>query len=68
MRNAVTPVEANNSRHPREGGNPVYLGVHGCTGNLDSRLRGNDGEEGSKRLRFDMVSECQGYHPLIKWP
>ena len=46
MPNAVTPVVANNSRHSREGGNPVYLGVQGCTGSLDSRLRGNDGEGG----------------------
>ena len=46
MPHEVTPVVANNSRHSREGGNPVYLGVQGCTGSRDSRLRGNDGEGG----------------------
>ena len=56
MSNAVTPVVANNSRHSHEGGNPVYLGVQGCTGSLDSRLRGNDGE-GVKRLRIKSFLE-----------
>ena len=58
MPNAVTPVVANNSRHSREGWNPVYLGVQGCTGSLDSRLRGNDGEGGLNayvRLAFDVL-------------
>ena len=32
------------NRPSSEGGNPVYLRVQGCTGSLDSRLRGNDGE------------------------
>ena len=43
MQNAVIPVDANNSRHSREGGNPVYFGFPVCQDGLDSRLRGNDG-------------------------
>ena len=44
MQNAVIPVDANNSRHSREGGNPVYFGFIGYQVSLDSRLRGNDGD------------------------
>ena len=50
MQNAVIPVDANNSRHSREGGNPVYFGFPVCQDGLDSRLRGNDGGGEAKRL------------------
>ena len=57
MPNAVTPVEANNICHSREGGNPVFLDVKGCTRTLDSRLRGNDGEGGLNGYDILMISD-----------
>ncbi len=44
MPNVVVPVEANNSSHFSEGGNPVYFCFYGYKVSMDSRFHEHDGD------------------------